>query len=108
MLAGKLRHYVNIETPTRTKSGSGSVTIAWTLFKRVWAGIETLKGYEKQTAEAAWPGSDSKVSIRYISGVLPTMRIVYNDQIYSVLGINDIDQRHRSIELTCQSGVKAA
>lgn len=83
------------------------MTVTWVLFKPMWASIANMRSYEKQSSDAAWPGSDSRIGIKYVSGVLPTMRVVYDDKIYSILGINDIGERHRDIELICQSGVKA-
>ena len=108
MRSGQLRHIVRVESPIKTKTSSGSTATTWELFRNVWANIETLRGYEKQSAAASWPGSDSRITIRYIAGLLPTMRIVYNEVIYSILNIDDVEQRHREIIMVCQSGVKPA
>ena len=106
--AGQRRSLVVIETPVKVKSDSGAVTTSWVLFKQVYAKIKTMRTYEKQAAQAANPGANVMIRIKYIAGLLPTMRIVYNSTIYSILGPpNDIDERHRDVELTCQSGVKA-
>lgn len=108
MRTGSLRHLVTIQSPVKTKSLTGAVGSQWELFRQVWANIETFKSIERQAANAAWPGADVKITMRYMAGLLPTMRIVYDDVIYSILGINDIEMRHREMELTCQSGVKSA
>lgn len=105
--AGQRRSLVRIETPVKVKSDSGAATTSWVLFKQVYAKIKTMRTYEKQAAQAANPGANSMIRVKYIAGLLPTMRIVYNSTIYSILGINDIDERHRDVEFTCQSGVKA-
>ena len=102
------RHLIKLQLPVRSKTLTGSVNTEWVLFKEMWAEVTSLKGYEKQSANAAWPGSDSKISFNYISGILPTMRVLYADRIYSILAINDLEERHRDISLICQSGVKAA
>ena len=107
MRAGRMRSFVTIEAPVQTKGTGGSVVTTWDTFDKVWAEIDTLRGYEKSTATATWPGADSKIMIRYIAGLLPTMRIVFENNIYSILGINDVFMRHRELDLTCQSGVKA-
>lgn len=108
MRAGQKRHIIRIEKPVKVKSSTGSVTTTWELFRNTWASIETLRGYEKQSAVASWPGSDTKIGFTYIAGLLPTMRVVYNGSIYSILNINDVEERRREIQLTCQSGVKPA
>lgn len=106
MRASKRRSLVQIEAPVQVKDKYQAVTTSWQLFAEVWASIETLRAYEKVAVAASWPGASHKVTIRYIEGILPTMRINFNNQIYSILGINDVDMRHRDIELTCESGVK--
>lgn len=109
MQSGKLRHKVRIEVPVQTKSKSGAVTTDWQLYRLVWASIEQLKGYEKAGMAAIYPAADCKIYMRYIAGVLPTMRIVYNDKIYSILAPpNNIEERNRELEIVCQTGVKAA
>ena len=103
-----MRSFITIQQPTKVKSGSGAMTTTWSTFKQVWAGIRTIRGVEKQSAESSWPGADSKIKIRYVSGLLPTMRISYNNIIYSIFDINDIDERHREVIFTCQSGAKSS
>jgi len=105
--AGQRRSLVIIQTPVKVKSDSGAVTTSWVLFKQVYAKIKTMRTYEKQAAQAANPGANVIIRIKYIAGLLPTMRILYDDKIYSILGIDDIDERHRDVDFTCQSGVKA-
>jgi len=108
MRSGTLRNLITIYTRVDTKSSTGAVTTTWTEFKKMWASISSIRGYEKESANAAWPGSDSRISMRYVAGLLPTMRIVYDSVIYSILDIEDADNRHRNIKLVCQSGVKAS
>jgi len=109
MIIGQLRHNIRIEVPVITKDKFGAPVTTWNLYSSVWASIESLKGYDKAAAAANYPGADATIVIRYLAGVLPTMRIVYGNQIYSILGIpNNVDLRNRSIELTCQTGIKAS
>lgn len=107
MRAGSRRHRVRIEKPTSARSSTGAVTITWSEFDTLWASIETLKTYERQSAESSWPGADVKIGIKYVAGLLPTMRIVYSGKIYSILGINDIEERHRDVDIICKTGVSA-
>ena len=108
MRTGELRSFITIESPVITKSKTGAATTTWETFRQVYAHIEQLRGYEKQSANATWPGADYKITLRFIAGLLPTYRIVFEDKIFSIFAINDVDMRHREIELVCQQGVKAA
>lgn len=109
MRSGYRRSFLRIESPVKTKnpdSGATSIT-GWLLFATMWASIETLSTYEKKAADASWPGADSRIGIKYKEGFLPTMRIVHGTVIYSILGIDDLEQRHRDIVFTCQRGLKS-
>lgn len=108
MRAGKLRHLISIETPTSTKGKFSDKVVTWELFRKVWANIETLKGNERATASASWPTSDVKITLRYIAGVLPTMRVVYEGSIYSILNVNDVELNHQEIILTTETGMKGS
>lgn len=109
MRAATLRKQINIEVPVEVKSVTGAVTKTWQSYRsKVWASIETLRGYERQTAVATWPSADVKIEIRYIAGLLPTMRIVYDNKVYSILGINNVEERNREMIITTQTGVKSA
>ena len=108
MRTGKKRTLVRIEQSTPTKSDSGAVSDVWTLYTNMWVSITTMRGFEKQSATAAWPGSDTRIEMDFIGGVLPTMRVVLGDIIYSILAVDNIDQRSRELKLTCESGVKSA
>lgn len=108
MQSGKLRHRITIERKIETLSSKGNTTVSWELFAIVWASIETMKAFEKAASAGTFPKADKKVCIRYKEGILPTMRVVYKGVVYSILGVNVIDEREREIELICETGVKSS
>ena len=108
MRAGSLRHLVTIQSPTVTKE-DGAAETTWSDFATgVRASIEQLRPYDKAAVAATWPGADYTIILRYIPGLTGNMRAVdENGMIYSILGQpNDIEGRHREMQLTCESGVK--
>lgn len=107
MELGRKKHLVRIEQPVQAKdTNTGAMTTTWTLFKNMWASIETMRSFVKQAAQASWPGADVEISIDYVEGLLPTFRVSYNNKIYSILNVNDLEELNRDIILTCQTGVK--
>jgi len=44
MVIGSLRHYITIQTPTRTSDGQGGYTTTWTDSYEEWAGVKFLSG----------------------------------------------------------------
>lgn len=105
--SGQRRCYIRIEVSTQVKQPNGSMKTEWNSYLSLWAAIETLKGSDKLSSQASWPSADQKITFRYVLGILPTMRVVFNDIIYSILNVNNIDMRNREIVLTTNSGVRA-
>jgi SPP1 family predicted phage head-tail adaptor len=96
-----------IQSPVNVKQPNGSMKTTWGDYITLWARIETLFGSEKVAATAAWPKAAEKITFRYVAGVLPTMRVLFNNKIYSILNVNNVDERNREIILTTESGVMA-
>ena len=107
MQAGKLRNFVTIQQPVKVASDIGSVETTWEEIANVYAGIEQMKAFDQAQASVVFPGADYTITMRYRNDLDTTMRIVYRDQVFSILGPpNNVDLRNREIVLTCQSGVK--
>jgi len=104
--AGQRRHKVRLEVPVQVKNKYNEMVTTWNLFASPYVSIETLKGFERAASNANWPGAEVKICMRYIAGVLPTMRVVHGTQVYSIVGKpNNLEGRNREIELTCSTGV---
>lgn len=93
--------------PVITKS-AGVASTTWETFRQAWASINELKSYDRANAQAAWPGADYRITVRYIPNLRANMRIVdANGTIYSIIGKpDDVRLRRREINIMCQSGVK--
>src|ERR1035441_10310600 len=97
MRGGVLRHKIRLQQPVTTKDPkTGIVSTVWVDFRRVWAGLEQMKSLDKQALAATFPGADSVVTIRYVAGVSPTMRISHGagcpcglavEEIISIIGM---------------------
>lgn len=107
MQAGTLRYRMAIEQRATTRTGSGAPAEAWSTFAKVWAGFEELTGRELMAAQKLVAGSTCKITIRYIPGVVPEMRVNWLDRrakttrIFDILNSSDEMERHRSLELLC-------
>jgi len=107
--AGELNHRITIQMPKTVKVNGVSAT-TWITFKTVSASIKQLRGFNLANANAVWPGAEFTIGFHYLYGVKANMRVIdESGMIYSILGPpNDVDGKHREIELTCQSGVKVS
>lgn len=88
MRLGQLRHLIRIEAKVIPRDpGTGEFgEPAWQLFAEVYAKKSPLSARDLIAAQAAQSEASVRFQIRYREGVLPTMRIVYNSEVYSIEG----------------------
>jgi SPP1 family predicted phage head-tail adaptor len=106
MAAGDLRHQVTIQQSVEapdTFGGAGTPT-TWTTYAVVWAAIEP--GSAREFIEAQQQSAEKTVTIRirYLAGVTPKMRVLYQDpdrgqRLFDIQGVIDIDERRRHMHL---------
>ena len=102
MRAGKLRHRIDLKSPTETNDGKGGVTTTWTTDATVWAERYDLKGPEQiQSMQLATPIT-AKFRIRYRSDVQATWRIVHGDTTYRIVSAPVADARNSMLEMVVQ------
>ena len=101
MRAGELRKRITIETPVRSADGVGEMVPAWSLFGVVWASIEPLSGNEKIQAQQVNANVDIKVTMRYLAGVVPAMRIRFGTRTFQIASVQNIEERNREMDLVC-------
>ncbi len=105
MNAGKLRHRVTVEQPTASSDGYGGSTVSWTTFATAWAAVEPLSGREYFQAQQAQAAVTHKVTMRYLSGVTPRMRVKHGSRLLTIVSAIDTDERHRELVLMCEEAV---
>ena len=87
MRAGDLRRRIVIQHQTKQQDpGTGEITTAWVDFARVWASVDPLSARDLIAAQASQSEASGRITIRYRSGVLPTMRILHRGQIFTIIG----------------------
>jgi len=71
---------------TTQDSTTGIVTEGWTTFATLWATIEPLTAREFLAAAATQSKVTARITIDYIAGVLPSMRVVHGTHTYKIEG----------------------
>lgn len=109
MLAPRLRHRVDIQTFATTQdSNTGAVTDAWTDFDTdVPAEIWPMSGREFIAAQSIQAGVTTKITIRYVAGVEPRMRVVHGADVYNIKAVLPDPTLRRHLTLMCEVGVNA-
>jgi len=91
--SGKLKHYCRLEIPLTVYDWGGGGTISWILYKNIWAEILPMRGIEKYNDDKNKPELTHRIKIRYLNGITPSMRIVFNDRIFKIKAIlNDAEE----------------
>ena len=102
MRAGKLRHRISIERAIETQDSSyNEAVLQWVLFAEVSANIIPLSGRELIRAKQVELETDTEITIRYLDGLSPKMRIVYRGRFFEILNIINTEERNREIHLLC-------
>ncbi len=86
---GKLRHRVTIEQVSESQDADGSVIEIWSAYAVVQASIEPMSGREYFAAQSTQADVTHRISLRYLSGVTPKMRVNYSSRIFDILAITD-------------------
>lgn len=112
MRAGKLRHLIQVKTPTRVADGAGGFSsVAWVPIRSdltgeaagsVWASVEPLSGRLSFEAQQLVPGVTHDIRIRYIPGVTPKCRIEWSGRVFHIRSIVNILERNSELRLLCE------
>jgi len=104
--AGRLKHRVVIEAPTRTQNPTtGEVMTTWAAIASVFASIEPLSAKDFIAAQTLKSKINTRIVIRYRSGLNTAMRLVGPDgTIYTPAGfLPDADTGREYLTVPCAS-----
>ena len=84
MQAGKLNSRVTIQSLGVTQDATGEVIEGWSTFATVWADVRDVSGREFLAAQSTQNVIQTKILIRYLDGVIPSMRVVDGADTYNI------------------------
>lgn len=98
-----IQHHVELQDPS-----TGEVTTGWEAYANVWAAVEPLSARDLIAAQAGQSEASGRITIRYRSGVLSTMRILHRGQIFTIIGqpLPDKASGMEYLTLVVATGVK--
>ena len=102
--SGDLRHVINIQSQVSTGPDSmGSPSITWTnQITGTRAEIRPLRGDQFFAAQQMASIVDTKVRIRYRSGIKPNWRVVWGSRVFLIVTIIDPEMRKIFLDLMCR------
>lgn len=103
---GLLDRRITIQTPSDTLNALGEPVKSWTSYATVWAAIEPISGREFWAMQQVHSEVTVRIRIRYLSGVLPKMRISSGgSKVYNIEAIINPGEKNGHLELMCSEGV---
>jgi len=100
--AGNLHHLVEIQHYQESQNDLGESLKSWTLFKKAWAEIKPISGKEFFQASKENNEVSHRVIIRFIDGILPSMRVKFKDRFFDIESSRDYFERNKYLELMCK------
>lgn len=102
MRAGRLNRTISILSPASTaQDATGQPVVTWSTFAAVPASVMPITGREYFAAQQEVGRVDTRISIRYLSGVDVQMRVLYDSLQYDIEAVIDTDDQHREMVLMC-------
>ena len=105
MKAGELKNRITLERPRRIANALGESVITWEPAADVWAMIRPLGVAETARARQAQLTTSHLVVLRYHPDLAADWRITWNDRIFNIAGITNVDEantehRLQAVEVT--------
>lgn len=102
MRAGELRHRLTIKQKSVVRDDYGQETITWTTFATVWGSVEPLSGDTYIAGQQLEAAVDTRIRIRYLSGVVPTMEVYYGSHTYDIKSVIHLKEKKVEMHLMCK------
>ena len=99
MQAGRLNRRCTLQQPGTTTDELGQPIPGWTDVATVWASIVDVSGREYVAAGGLQNAAQTKITIRYRAGIVPSMRVVHGSDAYNVEAV--LGQDRRGLLLMC-------
>lgn len=98
--AGRMRHRVLIQRPSEVQGDSGQPIDAWITFASRRAVKITAPGEEHMTPQQRVARAPVTWKLRWLSGVVPSMRLVADGKVYEILSAIDPNDDRRELHVS--------
>jgi SPP1 family predicted phage head-tail adaptor len=106
MKIGKLRHRIKIQKYTAGRDSFGGEEPVWTDVAEVWARVSPVSGKEFFASAQVNAEVTTKITMRYIKGITPKMRVVFDGRSFDIVSVLDFEERGIELNLMCRESVQ--
>jgi SPP1 family predicted phage head-tail adaptor len=102
MEAGRMREQIAIQAKSVSRDAYGAEVVGWATHAEVWAEAQPLAGREYVAMRQAQAEISIRFRTRYVAGVNPAMRVLWDGRGYDIVEAIDVGARRRELELLCR------
>lgn len=99
MSIGEMRYRITFQKVTPVVNENGFESEISVEYKTVWAAVSNLQGREYFAAAQVNAENTVKFTIRYLTGLDQTMRILFQDKAYNITAIDNLIYQNKYIEI---------
>lgn len=99
--AGRLRELVTIQRATSARDSHGQPIETWSAHTTWRCEIAPVRGREYFAAQQFAAETTHKLTGHWISGVLPTDRVLHGSRVFRIESVINVGERNRVLELMC-------
>ena len=101
-----LRNSIVIQRLTKTSDGIGGAASTWSTAYTLNAKAKDLSGNEIYTADRIETIATFEFIIRYISDITTKDRVSYNNRLFNIVRVENIDESSQWMRLIGEQGVE--
>lgn len=106
MKVGRLRNRVTVQSSTDTVNDCGELVQTWATFEEVYAEVRSVSGREYLQTDKVRAEVSHVITIRYLAGLLPNMRIVHGTKTFEIVAILPDRTDARMMQIMCNQQVQ--
>lgn len=100
MRAGQLRHYVTLQSGSKTRTAQGGFTTTWAQVRQFHAFISPKNGNEAFFGEQVRAQATHIITTRkQTERITPDMRITFNSRVFNILEALEVDEQRHEVRI---------
>lgn len=108
MRPGPMRHRVTLQQRATGTDAAGGVLNTWADFATRWASMDRAAGREVWDSAQRSGRVPAVFRMRYLAGVVPAMRLLFDGHVYNILSAVDQEGRRAELVITAEELVEDA
>lgn len=101
----RLRQRLTLQEEVHAADGAGGYVRSWQNVADLWAEIQTISGREHLRAGQLQSEVSHRVIMRYRSGVMAGMRLLYDSRAFNIRYVINVEERKEQLEMLVEEGV---